>query len=92
MIRVRQIKVDVRSNDIIGSLARKLHINKDDVLSFNIIKRSIDARHKDNVCFIYELDVVLKDSVKVRFSDDVFKSVDNSYSFQLLVVFHVVVQ
>lgn len=81
MIRVRQVKVDVRNNDIIGSLIKKLRVKNDDILSFNIVKRSIDARHKDCVCFIYEVDVCLKNESKVKLGGDIIMSVNDAYSF-----------
>lgn len=84
MIRVRQIKVDVRNNsfeELYSSLVRKLKINKSDIRNVNIVKRSIDARHKDNVYFIYEVDVEVVDESKIRFDSDVLESVNCKYSF-----------
>ena len=84
MIRVRQIKVSVKDDNLdslYSSIVRKLKINFNDLLDVNIIKKSIDARHKDNVCFIYEVDVKLNDESKIRFDNDVFKSDSMSYSF-----------
>ena len=83
MIRVRQIKVDVRNDsleNLYSSLVRKLKVNRSDIKSVNIIKRSIDARHKDNVYFIYEVDVDLDES-NIKFDSDVLRSVSCKYSF-----------
>lgn len=68
-------------NKIYDELVRKLHIKHSDIISVNIVKRSIDARRKDNVCFIYELDVQLNDNVKVKINNDIVNSIDNCYSF-----------
>lgn len=84
MIRVKQIKVNVKndSDDVLyGLISKKLGIGVNDILTVNIIKKSIDARHKDNVCFVYEVDVDVRDISKIRFSDDVSKSVRSVYSF-----------
>lgn len=83
MIRVRQIKVDVRNDsleELYSSLVRKLKVNRSDIKDVNIIKRSIDARRKDNVYFIYEVDVDLDES-KIKFDSDVLRSVSCKYSF-----------
>ena len=52
MISVRQIKIPVlKDNDteIKNKLVNKLKINENDILSFEIKKRSIDARNKDEI-------------------------------------------
>ena len=85
MIRVRQIKVDVRKDgydELVSSLAKKLNVRDSDILDLKIIKRSIDARHKDSVCFIYEVDVNLINETKVKLGGDILKSVNDKYSFE----------
>ena len=85
MIRVRQIKVDVRKDsyqELISSLVRKLKVNSSDIVNVNIVKKSIDARHKDNVCFIYEVDVNLKNESLVKLGGDILKSVSEKYFFE----------
>ena len=85
MIRVRQIKVDVRKDsydELVSSLVRKLNINNSDIIDVNIVKRSIDARHRDNVYFIYEVDVSLRNESKIKLGGDILKSVNDKYSFE----------
>ena len=70
MIRVRQIKIDVKRDvisDVIGSACRKACVNVSDVIDYKINKKSIDTRHKDSVCFIYEIDLNLKMEMELRF-------------------------
>lgn len=84
MIRVRQIKINVKSDSIeslYNELVRKLHIKKDEIISVNIVKRSIDARRKDNVCFIYEVEVDVKDLNKIKFDNDICMAFSHNYSF-----------
>lgn len=84
MIRVRQIKVSVKKDNIqelYGALVRKLKINVNDIVNVNVVKKSIDARHKDNVCFVYEVDVNVKNINKIKFDNDVTMSVVNKYSY-----------
>ena len=85
MIRVRQIKIGVdkdNKEELYSSLVRKLHINRSDIVDVNVVKRSIDARRKKSICFIYEVDVDVKDINRIRFDDDISISVCNNYSFE----------
>ena len=86
MIRVRQIKVSVKNDNIdklYSELVRKLKINVNDIVNVKVVKKSIDARHKDNVCFVYEVDVDVKDISRIKFDNDVSMSVSNKYSYSL---------
>ena len=86
MIRVRQIKINVKNDNstaLINELVRKLKINSDDVLDVKIVKKSIDARHKDNVCFVYEVDVEVRNINKIKFDNDVTMSVSNKYLYSV---------
>lgn len=83
MIRVRQIKVGIY-NDSIDSVKRcvanKIGVKISDILDVKVIKKSIDARRKNNVFYVYEVLVNLK-SENVRFSNDVLKYDDKDYEF-----------
>ncbi len=84
MIRVRQVKVDVRLNDIIQELSKKLHTSISNIKDYKIIKQSIDSRKKPNIYYIYELDVNLKNEseiLKKNKSNDIFKSSNEEYHF-----------
>lgn len=84
MIRVRQIKISVKNDNIDelrGALVRKLKINVNDIVNIRIVKKSIDARHKDIVCFVYEVDLEVRDISKIKFDNDVSFSSSNYYSF-----------
>ena len=84
MIRVRQIKVDVKKDsrdELYKSIVKKLRIDYNNLIDVNIVKRSIDARHKDSVCFIYEVDVMVSDERKIKLGGDILVSSDRHYSF-----------
>lgn len=81
MIRVRQVKVEVISGNLISSLVEKLHINESDIIDYEIIKESIDARDKNKIFYVYELDVNLKNEDKIKLSNDVLKSEKREYKF-----------
>ncbi len=45
-------------------IAKSLHILPEDIVSYKICKRSIDARHRSNVRLLYALDVELQDGAR----------------------------
>lgn len=85
MIRVRQIKVLIEDDNRLNEkLAKLLHISPFDILDKKIQKKSIDARKKPNLYYVYEVDVSLKNEDKVLKrcrSKDVFKAPDEKYYF-----------
>ena len=85
MIRVRQIKVEIK-NDTFDYLQKKvlhkLKITFKDLKDMIIVKKSIDARDKNNVLYVYEVDVLLENEeeiLKKNKSNDVVKSTEDSY-------------
>ena len=65
MLLLKQLKVPV-SKDETGSLRKKiikeLHISDADLLSFQIIRKSVDARKKNQILFVYN--VVIETSLR----------------------------
>lgn len=55
MIKLQQLKMPLQHTtaDLIKKSAALLHISEKDITSFEILKRSIDARKKEDVCFKY---------------------------------------
>ena len=67
MIKVKQIKVDVKEdNDItrLTSLLKKANIQKGDIISYEISKQSLDARDKNKILYVYEMIVEIKNEKK----------------------------
>jgi len=63
VIRIRQIKIDVLKNDINlikEKVAKKLKVNLNDIKDIKIHKQSLDARNKQEIYYVYEVDVVIK--------------------------------
>ena len=86
MIRIRQIKIDIDSNiDVLKEKCLKiLKININDIKDIKINKRSIDARFKPKLYYIYEVDVKVnnEDNVLKKIKNkDVFKIGDENYKF-----------
>ncbi|WP_346749526.1 type ISP restriction/modification enzyme [uncultured Brachyspira sp.] len=86
MIRISQIKIPIKENTrdkIILECSRKLRINKSNIESYKINKRSIDARKKPDLFYVYELDLVVKDEeVILRRSKDIRKTPKENYKFE----------
>ena len=89
MLRVRQIKVGVnkKSNDeILKKVCQKLRIKQSDIINFNIIKESIDARCKQNIYYVYEIDLQCKNELEIlrkNNSNDVLLSTNSTYKLNV---------
>lgn len=89
MIRIRQIKINIEHNQekhIISKISKMLHTNSEMIISYNIVKQSLDARKKDNICYVYEIDVKLINETKVLkkiSSKDIFISPIEKYQFPI---------
>ncbi len=61
MIRVHEIKRSINEDEsiIITRISKKLNVKKEQILNYEIIKESIDARKKPNIYLVYELAVSL---------------------------------
>src|SRR5690554_1345711 len=74
MLRVTGIKLllDEDNTQIINQLARKLKVNKREILGYKIFRESLDARKKHLIHFVYTVDVELKDerSIIKRLKDE----------------------
>lgn len=68
MIRIKDIKIRIEEdcNEVfVQKIAKSLRINKDDIQKINIVKKSIDARKKPEVFYIYTFDVDVKNENKL---------------------------
>ena len=87
MIRIRQVKIPIRNDYkefIIKKISNILKINKDDITSFNIVKKSIDARDKNNILYVYEFDVETNLESRIiskNKSKDIFISPNEEYIY-----------
>lgn len=68
MIRLQQMKLNISHTD--GQLKEKvcklLNISEEDIRSYKVIRRSIDARKKPELFYVYTVDVQLKRESSVR--------------------------
>lgn len=85
MIRIRQIKIPVEvdsTESLEKAICKILRINSNEIIRFNIVKKSLDARKKDSIHYVYEVDVLVtndKSVLKHTTSKDVFFSNPSHY-------------
>ena len=63
MIRIRQINVNLENDtleNVTKKAANRLKLKPSDIKKLNIIKKSLDARKKPNIYYIYEVDLTIK--------------------------------
>ena len=87
MIRVRQVKEKIKDNkeEMIKKVANKLKVNKEEIKEIFIKKKSIDARDKENIYYVYEVDVKVENEnkvLKIR-NKDIFKTPNEEYIFSV---------
>lgn len=87
MIRVRQVKVRLEKNseeEIIKQASKKLRIDVSLVQDIIIQKKSLDARKKDEIYYVYEVDVQVEDENLILNrinSNDIFLTPNEEYKF-----------
>jgi len=72
MKRINNIKIyeDLSSESLIKYICKKYHIIYEDILDWHIIKKSIDARNKSNIHYLYNISLNLKNEKKYSCFDD----------------------
>ena len=81
MIRLSNIKIrkDISDEELFEHIYKKFKINKNTVTKKQIVKKSIDARNKDDIFYNYSVEIECKneDKIKggVKVKDDVMPKV-----------------
>ena len=85
MIRIRQIKMNLDSKqDLKSKVSKLLHINENEIRNLKINKKSLDARKKDNLFYVYEVDIEVENEKKLLRkykSTDIFETPNEEYLF-----------
>lgn len=87
MIRVRQVKVEVgidNEETRLQAISKKLKIPKEKIKEYSIKKQSLDARDKNQIYYVYEVDVLIENEqqfLKKNYSSDILPSPDETYFF-----------
>jgi uncharacterized FAD-dependent dehydrogenase len=68
MVRVQQLRLPVNHTDdqLRQAVARAIGIKPAEILAFKIIRRGVDARHSQQIHFIYTVDVEVKDERAIK--------------------------
>ena len=88
MIRIRQIKINIENNQEITltkKISRILNLQTKNI-EYNIVKKSLDARKKDNLVYVYEVDVKVDNEDKIlskTHSQNIFKAPIEKYQFNI---------
>lgn len=86
MIRLQQVKLPLihKKEDLYEKVAKTLKIKKDNIQSMQIVKRSLDARKKKQIFYVYTLDVQLleeKQVLKRQKGNTIFVPTDVRYQY-----------
>lgn len=68
MIRIRQIKIAIgkdNNQELRTKICKKINCNIQDIKEIKITKKSIDARNKPNLYYVYEVDIKIKNEEKI---------------------------
>lgn len=67
MIRINQLKIDIDKNNhhLKEQIIKKLKLNSDTFFEFEIVKKSIDARNKDEIKYVYSVNVRIENEKKI---------------------------
>ena len=83
MLRIRQIKLPINHNkqNLKLKIAKKLKIKENEIINFKINKKSLDARDKKNLIYVYEIDVNLKNENNILNKNlkDILKTPNETY-------------
>lgn len=88
MLRVRQVKIEVindNKENLLKAVSKKLKIDKSLIEEISLFKQSIDARDKNNIYYVYEVNVKVKkeqEILKKNKSNDILLAPNLEYKFE----------
>lgn len=85
MIRINQIKMNLTDGEdrLTIKAAALLRLRPEDIRSLKIVKKSIDARHKPDIKYVYSVNVTVKNEKKINrrlFNNNIFFTKEKKYS------------
>lgn len=86
MLRINQLKLPIEHSewDLENKICKTLRIQPEQVISYQICKKSIDARKKQELSFVYAVDVAVVNEEKFlrrNKNRNINKVLDKQYSF-----------
>lgn len=86
MIRIRQIKIPIEKDNldyIKKKICQKVKCQDKDIIDVKISKKSLDARNKPNIYYIYEVDIEILNEDKIikrsAYNNDILITPDENY-------------
>lgn len=66
ILRIHQIRLEINEDEsgLKAAAAKRLGINEKDILNIEIARKSVDARNKNRIFFVYSIDVELRDGIE----------------------------
>ena len=86
MVRIRELNISIDDDSmdkIKEKIIKKYKLNKDDIKNIKIVKKSIDARRKNNVHYVYELDISLENEDKILKFGNAILSPNEDFVFNI---------
>ena len=86
MIKVRQIKISIlkdTKDELIKKICKKINIIEEDIIDYKISKKSIDARDKENIYYVYEVILNIKNENKIKLNNDVIIYNEEKYTYSI---------
>lgn len=87
MLRIHNIKIKVEEDStskLLEKIAKTLNLSKDSIEKLTIHKKSLDARNKSEIFYIYEVDIKVQNEEKLLkkyASSSIYKTPVEEYSF-----------
>ena len=87
MLRIHNIKIKVEEDStpkLLEKIVKVLNLSKDSIEKLTIHKKSLDARNKSEIFYIYEVDIKVPNEEKLLkkyASSDIYKTPIEEYSF-----------
>lgn len=77
MIRINQIKLELTDDEdkLLNKIAKQLKVNPNRIKKVDIVKKSIDARHKPDIKYVYSVNVTVDEESKIEkkiFNNNIF--------------------
>lgn len=68
MLRINNIKIrnNVTDYEVFETAIKKFNVEKEDILEWHMARKSIDARKKEDVHYVYSIDIQVKDEKKYK--------------------------
>lgn len=87
MLRIRQVKepLNHQLKDLVNLTAQKLKIKPTDIINLKINKKSLDARNKENIYYVYEVDIAVNNEKQIlkKVNKDVLLTPNENYQFNI---------